>query len=481
MCIAGVYGGFNSGVTEQTKNIFLESAWFNPVFIRKTSLLHNLRTDAASRFEKGTDISNTVTVLQRAALLIQEYAGGSIEGFIDVYPDPLPKKTVRLEYSYLKKLSGKFYEPSSIKTILLKLGFEIMTEDADAITISVPYSKPDVSLQADIVEEIMRIDGLDNIIIPSSISISPSIEKEQEKRALKERIAGVLSSGGFYEIFTNSIVNSSWYEAEGKGGVKMINSLSSELDMMRPYMLQSGLEVISYNINRKNRDLRFYEFGKTYEAGNDSFIETNHLSLYVTGNITRSDWKHKEAKTDFFAVKGETEKILKIAGADAVNFPVSENNHLKYCIDILVKNKRVGILGEVNDAELKKHDIKQPVFYIDIIWEELLTAIAQKKETYREISKFPAAQRDLSIVIDKDVPFSAIQKATAAIRIDQLASVELFDVFESEKLGADKKSMAINYTFTDDTRTLTDKDIDGMMNKLISSYEKELKAEIRKQ
>ncbi|MEO5983933.1 MAG: phenylalanine--tRNA ligase subunit beta, partial [Ferruginibacter sp.] len=297
MCIAGVYGGMLSGVTGFTKDIFLESAWFNPSVIRKTILRHGLRTDAAIRFEKGTDISNTVSILQRAALLIQQTAGGSIENIIDVYPDPLRKKMVRLRYDYLKKLSGKSYPSAHVEAILQSLDFVILKNTEEGIIVEVPYSKPDINLPADIVEEILRIDGLDNIEIPETISISPAIEKNAAKIALKENVCNALTGAGFFEIFTNSITNSKLFDNNVSDHVKLINSLSSELDIMRPSMLQSGLYAINHNTNRKNHDLRFYEFGKTYAKKNNKYRESYHLCVYASGLKTDSDWKNKSDKT----------------------------------------------------------------------------------------------------------------------------------------------------------------------------------------
>ena len=481
MCIAGVYGGSESGVTSLTKNIFLESAWFNPSAIRKTSLRHGLRTDAAARFEKGTDISNTVTVLKRAALLIKEIAGGKIAGgIIDEYPNVLQKTTIAFKYDYLKKISGKNYPGDAIKNILKSLSFEIINESAHEVLINVPFNKPDVTIPADIVEEIMRIDGLDNIEIPDTISIAPAIEKEAEKFALREKIASYLTASGCFELFTNSITNSQLYDDKIlRNVVNMINSLSSELNILRPSMLQSGLQAIAYNLNRKNTDLRFYEFGKTYKKNENSYSETLHLCIYVSGNKNEPGWNSKESKTDIYHLKGILERIILITGFKNVRFIPVINDQMKLCLEIYIDKTLIGYLGEVADSQLKKQDIKQAVFFADILWDTLLN-LRTTDISYQEISRFPAPRRDLAIVIDKSIPFAAIEEITANLNIDHLSAVQLFDVFESDKLGQGKKSMAINYTFTDDTRTLTDKDIDAMMNKLINQYQKELNAEIRK-
>ncbi|MGF2412601.1 MAG: phenylalanine--tRNA ligase subunit beta, partial [Ferruginibacter sp.] len=289
MCIGGVFGGLHSGVTAATKSIFLESAWFNPISIRKTSFRHGLRTDAATRFEKGVDISNTVNVLKRAAIMIKEIAGGEIASdVIDVYPMPKQKTEVALKYHYLKKLSGKNYHGDTIKNILTSLGFEMIKEGMDEMWVKVPFSKPDITIAADLVEEIMRIDGLDNVEIPQMITIAPAVETLAHETAYKEKMAEYLVGQGFNEIFTNSITNSAYFTEETlQTTVKMINNLSEELNVMRPSMLETGLETIAHNLNRRNNNIRFFEFGKTYSTdGIGSYAENNHLCLFATGNKT---------------------------------------------------------------------------------------------------------------------------------------------------------------------------------------------------
>ena len=483
MCIAGVYGGLNSGVKSTTKNIFLESAWFNPVGIRKTSIRHGLRTDAATRFEKGVDISNTVNVLKRAALLIKEIAGGEIASdIVDVYPEPKPKTEVAIKYHYLKKLSGKNYHGDTIKNILTGLGFEVIKEGQDDIRVAVPYSKPDISIPADIVEEIMRIDGFDNVEIPSAITISPAVETLGLEAACKEKVAGYLTGAGFNEIFTNSITNAAYYtEAVLQTTVKMINSLSADLNVMRPAMMETGLESVAYNLNRKNNDLQFFEFGKTYsttEAG--KYQEQQHVSLYITGKRNADGWKAKAAKTDFYFAKGIVEKIMSSLGIKISGYYIIADEKLDSAVTVAVKNELIATLGTVNKKSLAQFDIKQPVFYVDINWDAVVGLHKIQKISHAEIAKFPAVQRDLAIVVDKAIAYEQVEKATAAAKVNKLQSVNLFDIFENEKLGANKKSMAINFTFLDEEKTMTDKDIDVMVGKIIASYERELNAEIRK-
>ncbi|MEO6254286.1 MAG: phenylalanine--tRNA ligase subunit beta [Ferruginibacter sp.] len=483
MCIGGVYGGMHSGVTASTKNIFLESAWFDPKAIRKTSLRHGLRTDAATRFEKGVDISNTVNVLKRAAALIKEIAGGQIASdIIDIYPNRKEKTEVALKYHYLKKLSGKNYHGNTIKNILNSLGFELIKEGDDEMRFKVPYSKPDISISADIVEEIMRIDGLDNVDIPSVITIAPAVETLAHEAAYTEKIAEYLAGSGFFEIFTNSITNSAYYPDDVlKTTVKMINNLSEELNILRPAMMETGLTSIAYNLNRKNNDLKFFEFGKTYavnEAG--KYIEHDHLAIYITGNKTTHSWKTKGEKADLYFIKAVFEKIMQVLGLPVEAYSPSENADVENGLLVTIKKEPIAEIGMVSHHKLDRFDIKQPVFYANLNWDRLLKLNRKINIQHKEVPKYPSVNRDLAIIVNKALPFEAVEKATHTARVNKLTSISLFDIFESEKIGAGKKSMAISFTFLDEEKTLTDKEIDGMMNKIIGAYEKELEAEIRK-
>ncbi|MFP5042272.1 phenylalanine--tRNA ligase subunit beta [Parasediminibacterium sp. JCM 36343] len=480
MCIAGVFGGLHSGVTASTTNIFLESACFASSGIRKSSLRHGLRTDAATRFEKGVDISNTVHVLKRAALLIKEVAGGSISSeIIDIYPAPKTKTQVGLKYQYLKKLSGKNYHPDTVKRILIALGFDINREGIDELSVSVPFSKPDISLPADIVEEVIRIDGLDNIGIPTTITISPSINSLGQKEALKDKLATYLVGQGFNEIVTNSITNSKYFdEATLEGTVKMMNNLSADLDVLRPSMLETGLECIAYNSNRKNTNLQLFEFGKSYHAkGVGSYREDEHLALYITGNNHEDNWQEKAKPMDFFRAKGIAQALFNLCGLDNLKFSQDEGNTI---ITISHAKQAIGYVTTVGNAKLKTFDIKQAVYFIDILFVPLLQQIEKKKIEYKEVSKFPAVQRDLALVVDKATTYGKLETVVKKANLAKLQSMRLFDVFESDKLGAGKKSMAVNFTFLDDEKTLTDKETDSMVGKIVEAFEKELGAEIRK-
>ena len=480
MCIAGVFGGKQSGVTDTTTDIFLECAVFNNISIRKTSVRHGLRTDAATRFEKGVDISNVIYVLKRAAMLIKELAGGTISSEIkDVYPAPKEKTQVALKYHYLKKLSGKNYHRDTIIDVLEALGFEKIKEGLDEVWISVPYSKPDISLPADIVEEILRIDGLDNIDIPSSITITPAIDANGLKEDLKEKLAGFLVGRGFNEIMTNSITNSKYYSEEVLGSsVKMINNLSADLDIMRPSMIETGLESLAYNINRKNDNLQFFEFGKTYStSGVGQYEEKEHLALYITGKNHEDLWSQKGAAYTIYQAKGLAYALLQLTGFTNIKFAIQEETGI---IDVLADKKKVIEIQTVNVQNRERFGIKVPVYFIDLDFGTLISLKENKKITYKEVSKFPTVYRDLALVVDSAVNFDQIQEVIKKANIALLKDTRLFDVFENDKLGKGKKSMAINFAFLDEQKTLTDKEIDHIMGKLITGFEKQLAAEIRK-
>ena len=483
MCIAGVFGGAHSGVVGTTKNIFLESAWFDPVFIRKTSFRHGLRTDAAIRFEKGADISNTVYALKRAALLIKELGEGEIASdVIDIYPNPESKKQIHLKFQFLKKLSGKNYHPDTVKKILRSLGFGLVREDIDAVWVEVPHHKNDVTLPADLVEEIVRIDGLDNIEIPTSITISPSVETDTKADDLKEKMASFLVGLGFNEILTNSITNSKYFNEEQlRTTVKLLNNLSSELDVMRPAMLPTALEVIAFNLNRKNANLRFFEFGKTYTTeGLGNYSESNHLCLYLTGALGENHWKGKARETDIYFVKGVAEALIGLAGLRAEFTSDSASPYIENLLIGSIDNEPAVRIGKIAAKTVTKFDIKGAVYFANFNWDVLAGKAAERKIQYKEIARFPQVERDLAMVVSKELPYEAIHRQISKMRLTKLQEIKLFDIFESEKIGKGKKSMAINLTFIDEEKTLTDKEIDGWIGKIISTLEKELGAEIRK-
>jgi phenylalanyl-tRNA synthetase beta chain len=483
IAIAGVFGGLRSGIGGSTRNIFLESAWFNPADIRRTSFRHGLRTDAALHFEKGMDISGTVHVLKRAAALIVELAGGEIASeIVDVYPNPGKKTEVALQYDYLKKLSGKSYPPVAVRNILLSLGFEVKGEDDQAIQVAVPWHKPDISLPADIVEEIMRIDGLDNIGIPLAITISPSVESDPSQTAWKREGASWLVGQGFNEILTNSITNSAYFgEKELGSAVKMINNLSAELNIMRPSMLETGLESIAWNLNRKSDRLRFFEFGKTYSTGGvGDYSETNHLCLYLTGELTEDTWKGKGKHADIYFLKGLCERLCEVMGIQFPGWNEFSSPRLTNALAATVGQMIVLEAGMVEPEILKLFDIRQPVLFADIRWDTLMSLASAQKIEFRELPRQLPVYRDLAMIVRKTLAYKEVEAAIRNTRLDKLREVKLFDIFESEKLGSDKKSMALSLTFLDEEKTLTDKEIDGMVTRIMTALEKEVQAEIRK-
>jgi len=483
ICIAGVFGGLHSGVSDKTKNIFLESAFFNGVSIRKTSFRHGLRTDAASRFEKGTDISGTVNVLKRAALMIKEICGGEIASeIVDVYLHPKERTQISIKYHYLKKLSGKNYHPDTVKKILTTLGFEVIKEGIDDIMLSVPFHKPDISLPADIVEEILRIDGLDNVAIPEAITITPSVEENYTAEILKEKASNYLVGLGFYEIMTNSITNAAFFSDEEKQSmVKMMNSLSADLNILRQSLFETSLAVVAHNLNHRNTSLKLFEFGKGYAtSGPGKYQEMDQLRVVITGNVNEDGWKQKKNGPDFYYLKGVVNGVLKLLGINSVSIESMPVPKLDNHIVIKSAGRIIAGAGQASRIMLDKFDIKQPVFYAAFSWADIVDLSSQKDNAIKELPKYPAVQRDVAMVVAKELVYAEVEKTVQKIKLDKLRELRLFDIFESEKLGAGKKSMAVNFTFQDEQKTLTDKEIDEWMSRIMSALEKELNAEIRK-
>ena len=469
MCIAGVFGGADSGVKNETKSIFLESAFFEAVGIRKTSVHHNLRTDASARYEKGADISNLGYALNRAAQLICEIAGGEIASEVeDIYPNPKEKSTIAVSYSSMNALAGKDYSKQQVKTILSALCFDINPAEAgqgegDSLELVIPFAKPDIEFEADIVEEIMRIDGIDNI--PFTGEIKYAVSKSTYQRNVKQEIVGQLVGKGFYEIITNSITNSKYYP-ENESLVSMMNSLTSELDVMRPSMLETALQSVAHNHNRKNEDLKFFEFGKIYMNRKGHYIESERLCLYLSGNQSTPHWSTKDAAIDHAYCKGVVTSLLP---------------EVKFAADGSIKlgKKKLGSLESVSNTRRKEFGIDKPVWFVDMDWKAIRSHFEQTKTKFTPISKFPGTSRDLALVLDKKVPYAEVEQAIRKVVSDKMISLDVFDVFESEKLGDDKKSYAVRLEFLDITKTIVDADVDAEMKKVIASLEKAVGAEIR--
>ena len=470
VAMAGVFGGLHSGVSESTTDIFIESAYFNPATIRRASLHHGLRTDAATHFEKGVDAANLVPAMMRAAELMMQVAGGSIAGeIVDVYPKIIGEHSFPVRYDFINRLAGKDYAPLTVRKLLQSLGFSLGEESETGFTVKVPSSKHDVRQPADVVEEIMRIDGLDNIPIPQRLNISllPEIPSD---RKLRNKIADSLSGMGFSEMVTNSITNSKYY-GEGVPMVHMLNSLSSELDVMRPSMLESGLEVLNYNLARRNMDLLFFEHGFTYNA---DYSQQPKLALFATGIAQQASVKSGAMKADGYFLKSVIQNLLKTSGIRNTALSYDESGFgWKW------KNKALCAIMEVAQEKRQAFDIKERVWYAEIDWTLWTEAMRSTKIDYAEVPRFPAVQRDLALVLDKSVTYAQVQKATDKLKLQPLQSYGLFDVFESEKLGTDKKSLALSYTFQLSDRTLTDAETEAMMQQLTTAYAKELGAQIR--
>ncbi len=481
VCIAGVFGGIGSGVTEQTKNIFLESAWFAPASIRATSLKHGLRTEAAIRFEKGVDISGTVTSLIRAAQLITEIAGGAISGdIIDVYPSPVEKKQVNFKYAYLKKLSGKEYSQVAIKNILSVLEFDILEEDENGIKLTVPLSKADISLPADIVEEIIRIDGLNNIEIPSSITITPAINENSLREQLKEKLAQMLAGLGFNEIVANSIANSKNYDENNLStSVRLINNLSADLDILRPSMLETGLEILAYNINRKNNNLRFFELGKIYKHEQNKYSETEKICFWISGKKQNAGWKNQNTEADFFTAKGIVAALLENLNIKRPVFSEPQTAEAGTYQSIQKNKRELGKILQTDTGLLQRFSIKQPVIYVELDVENLLKISVEEEILYKEIPQFPMVERDLSIVMDKKIVYGNISASLGKVKVKFLEDFKLFDIYEGDKIGSDKKSFAINFRFINTERTLTDTEVEVEMKTITEKLVTDFNAEIR--
>lgn len=482
MCMGGVFGGANSGVTASTKNIFLESAWFHPVTIRKSSFRHQLRTDAATHFEKSVDIGQTLEVLKKATLMICDHAHGKVDTDpVDVYPSPALQPIIKLDYAYVTKMSGKAYEKNTVKNILTGMGFEKVSEDEKSVTLKTPTHKTDVHIPADLVEEIMRIDGFDNIEIPGTITISPSVSGDNSDYVLREKLSSALVGIGFNEMLNNSITHSANYSSEElSSAVTMLNNLSSELDTLRLTMLETGLQTIARNLNHRNDNLKLFEFGKTYSKLDGKYQEQDHLALFTSGKISEASWNKKEEDADLYYLKGVIRSLQIQSGLKDIIYTTVQHDRYEYILTGSASGEQVITIGKPTEQALKKFDIKLPVWYADINWQAWLKSSKKQTIRYREISKFPAVQRDLSFVTDISLAYGEIEKTLSALAIPQLKSYRLFDVFKNEKLGKNKQSLAMNFTFLDEQKTMKDEEIDKLMQIITSNFEKKLQAEIRK-
>lgn len=496
MCIAGVFGGLKSGVTETTTDVFLECAYFNPTWVRKTARRHGLNTDSSFRFERGCDPNDTLYVLKRAALLIQELAGGKIAGEVkDIYPTPIKPFDVELSYEKTFSLIGKNIGKDTVKNILVSLEIEIKEEKEDLLSLIVPTYRVDVQRDVDVVEDILRIYGYNNVEISENLSSTLSYQTPTDKsNELQNIIAEQLTGNGFNEILNNSLTKEAYYNDSEtypvNNCVHLINPLSTDLNVMRQTLLFGGLESIAYNRNRKNSDIRFYEFGNCYffdtskkEEGNilKEYSEELHLGLWLTGNSTTNSWAHADEKTSVYQLKGHIENVLTRLGIphDKYEFKQLKNDIYSTAVTIETRNRVLGTLGIVSKKVLKAADINTDVFFAELNWDALMKEIKKHSVTFKEISKYPSVRRDLALLLDKAISFDQIEKIAYKNERKLLREVTLFDVYEGKNLPEGKKSYAVNFVIQDDEKTLNDKQIDSIMSKIQTSLEKELGAQLR--
>lgn len=482
LCIAGVMGGNNSGVNESTTQIFLESACFNAVAVRKTANRLNLRTDAAQRFEKGTDPEFTIPALLRAVDLLKEHAQAVVaSSIIDVYEEKIMPHAVYLPYKKLDSLIGFSIERDTVKQIIESLEIKITNETEEGLQLAVPLFKVDVQRDVDVIEEVLRIYGYNQIPFPEQFKNSLSFSSGINKLAIKEKVANYLVNNGFYEMLNNSIVKNQYAEFrfDFSNAVKLQKSSNADLDTMRPNLFISGLESIAYNLNRRNNDLKLFEFGKIYATENNKLQETEQLALYVSGNITAEHWKIKDNPADLFFLKGIVENLFTQLGIRNVEVIETDKKDYDFGLQFLAGKKELASVGTISSSTLKKFDIEKEIFAAHFQWENIMSLLSPKPIKFKEISKFPWVRRDLALLLDKAVKFEQIEKIAYREGKKLLKSVNLFDIYEDKKLGDNKKSYAISFIFEDETKTLKDEEVDKWMQKLIEQYKSELQAEIR--
>jgi len=480
MCIAGVFGGASSGVTPSTKNIFLESAYFDAAHIRKTSKRHALKTEASFRYERGADPNITVYALKRASVLIKEIADGEISSdVIDIYPKPIEDFKVAFSYKNFYALAGNEIPHDAIKKIIASLDMKITSEGNDALLLSVPPRKVDVQREADIAEEVLRIYGYDNIQLPQFLRTSLSHSEKPDLERMKNSVFDLLSNSGFNEIFCNSLTKSAYYQGgKSETNVLILNPLSSDLDVMRQTLLFGGLEAIAYNQNRKTPDLKFFEFGKTYFKFS-SFVEENHLALFLSGRKYSESWNSEDDNTDFFQLKSYVNNILSRLGINDLNTSEVSNDFISEGLEYSSSKKKIVYFGKVKKDILKKFDVKQNTFYADFNWDVLTELLKKVKTEFSEIPKFPEVRRDLALLVDKTIKYDELEKLAYQTEKQLLKTVNLFDVFEGEKIEKGKKSYALSFIFCDERATLTDKQVESIMERLVKTYSEKVGATIR--
>ena len=493
MCIAGVFGGKGSGTYETTKNVVLESAYFHPTWIRKSARRHGLSTDASFRFERGIDPNGTIYALQQAAILCQELAGGKVSmDIVDVYPEPIKNAVVELSFEYVNNLIGKALTPGVIKYLCRALDMEVKFENVQGLTLEIPAYRVDVTRPCDVVEDILRIYGYNNVEIPTQLKSSLVIKGDEDrKHKLANLVSEQLVGEGFNEILNNSLTKSSYYGDKQDTLVHIMNPLSSDLNVMRQTLLFGGLESIQHNVNRKRQNLRFFEFGNVYtfdpEKKNDddpmqAYKEQNHAALWVTGKRVEGSWAHKNEDSTFYELSAYVENILRRIGVKPGMTVRKKSENDIFSSGLTIENrggKKLVEMGIITKKLQKQFGLDNPVYYAEMNWTALMKVIKKNEVLYTEISKFPAVSRDLALLVDNSVEFAQIEQIARQTEKKFLKKVELFDVYEGDKLPAGKKSYAVNFILQDEEKTMGDKQIDAIMQKLITNIKKQLNAELR--
>lgn len=497
MCIAGVFGGLNSGATTETTNIFLESAYFHPTWVRKTARRHTLNTDASFRFERGIDPNGTIYALKLAAVLIREYAGGEISSDIkDIYPTPIEHFEVDLNYDKMNRLIGKVIPENTVLNIVESLEMKVLSKNDEGVKLAVPPYRWDVRRDVDVIEDILRIYGYNNIEIGTRVNASLSPKGEADRSHLLQNIVTEqLIGSGFHEIMNNSLTRSAVYEGlttfPTENSVMLLNPLSSDLNAMRQTLLFGGLSSIERNVKRRSEDLRFVEFGNCYffdgsKKGGEKelapYSEAYRLGLWITGNRVSNSWAHADEVSSVYEMKAYVENIFARLGIATKTLVIEQVSNDIYAAGLTYKThggKLVASFGIVTKKLTKTFDVDQEVCYAEFNWDEVMKMTRKASTSFEELSKFPAVRRDLALLINKSVSFAEIEKIAYNTERKLLKSVSLFDVYEGDKLGADKKSYAVCFMLQDDKKTLNDKQIDKVMEKLIANFKKELQAELR--
>lgn len=494
MCLAGVFGGLNSGVTEETTEVFLESAYFNPVWIRKSAKRHGLSTDASFRYERGIDPNIAPYALKRAALLVTELAGGQISSPVtDIYPEPIQPFHFEISLDRVKRLIGKNIPDETIRKIIAALDVKIEQEEGETLHVAVPAYRVDVQREADLVEDILRIYGYNNVEIPQAVHSTLSYAPHPDREKVTNLVADLLTANGFNEIMSNSLTKAAYYDDlkayKAENCVRIINPLSSDLSVMRQTLLFNALEAVELNTNRRNSDLKLYEFGNCYwynpdkasEGGLAPYSEQNHLSILITGADHALSWNTKAQPTSFYTLKAMVEKLFNRIGID-LNSAVMESlqsDLYREAVTYKINGKQIVEMGIVSKKIRSKFDIKADVYYLEMNFDAFLKLTKNHKVTVEELSKFPEVRRDLALLVDTQVTFSQLREIAFSVEKKLLKNVTLFDVYEGDKLPAGKKSYALNFVLEDTTKTLTDQVIDRVMSNLIREFERQAGAQIR--